>query len=58
VIELISNTATSKGPQIICVEDGNRYELGTKVIDEELTELNITGDSFHGDWNYAFSPKI
>jgi hypothetical protein len=36
VIELISNTVTSKGLKIVCVEDKNKYELGTKITDEEL----------------------
>jgi hypothetical protein len=40
------------------VEDKNKYELGIKVSDKELAELNITRDAFHGDWNYIISPKI
>jgi transposase len=58
VIELISNTTTSKGLKIICVKDDNKYELGTKVTGEELTGLNITRDDFQGDWNYMISPNI
>jgi hypothetical protein len=58
VIELISNTTTSKGLKIVCVEDSDKYELGTKVTDEELATINITRDIFHGDWNYLISPKI
>jgi hypothetical protein len=42
----------------VCVKDENKYELGTKVTDEELAGLNITRDAFHGDWNYIISPKI
>jgi hypothetical protein len=40
------------------VEDKNKYELGTKVTDEELAKLNIKRDVFHGDWNYTISPEI
>jgi transposase len=58
VIELIVNTTTSKGLKIVCVKDENKYKLGTKVTDKELAELNITRDTFHGDWNYIISPKI
>jgi hypothetical protein len=57
VIELISNTSTSKGLKIVCAEDKNKYELGIKASDKELAELNITRDAFHGDWNYIISPK-
>ena len=58
VIELISNTTTQKGLKIVCVQDANKYGLGKKVTDEELAELNITREAFHGDWNYSISPKI
>jgi transposase len=58
VIELISNTTTSKGLKIVCVENSDKYELGTKVTDEEFAGINITRDAFHGDWNYIISPKI
>jgi hypothetical protein len=57
VIQLISNTSTEKGLKIICVEDKNHYELGTKVTDKELAEINLTKHSFHGEWNYAIAPK-
>jgi len=58
VIELISNTTTTKGLKITCIEDENKYELGTKVTDEELAGINITRDAFHGDWNYKIAMKI
>lgn len=57
VIELISSTSTAKGLKIVCIEDRNYYELGTKVTDAELAELNISRDDFHGDWNYSISPQ-
>jgi hypothetical protein len=34
VIDLITNTATSKGLKIVCVEDNNKYEPGIKVSDK------------------------
>jgi transposase len=57
VINLIRNTTTKKGLEIVCVKDDNKYELGIKVTDEELAQINITKDAFHGDWNYAILPK-
>jgi transposase len=56
VINLISNTTTSKGLKIVCVEDKNKYELGTAVTDEELAAINMKRDSFHGEWNYTIFP--
>jgi transposase len=52
VIQLISSTTTSNGLKIVCIKDDSTYELGTKVTDEEIAEINIVRDSFHGDWNY------
>ena len=43
VINLISNTITSKGLKIVCVEDKNKYELGTVVTDKELAAINRLG---------------
>jgi hypothetical protein len=58
MIELISNTTPLKGLKIVCVKDENRYELRTKVTDEELAKINITRNVFYGDWNYTIYPKI
>ena len=57
VIELITNTTTSKGLRIVCMKDDNKYELGTKGTDKELASINIVRDAFHGDWNYSILPK-
>ena len=57
VINLISNTTTSKGLKIICVKDDNKYELGVKVTEEEMSKFNLKKDKFHGDWNYTIRPN-
>jgi len=57
VVKLISNTTTSKGLKIVCLEDKNKYELGIIVTDEELDAINIVRDNFHGDWNYVIHPQ-
>ena len=57
VVQLISSTTTSKGLKIVCVEDKNKYELGTIVTDEELAAINIVRNDFHGDWNYVIHPQ-
>ena len=56
VINLISNTSTSKGLKIICVKDENKYELGVKVTEEEMSKFNLKKDKFLGDWNYTIRP--
>jgi transposase len=57
VVKLISSTTTSKGLKIVCVEDKNKYKLGTIVTDKELAAINIVRDDFHGDWNYVIHPQ-
>ncbi|HEY4981080.1 MAG TPA: hypothetical protein VII24_03850, partial [Pseudolabrys sp.] len=30
---------------------------GIKVTDAEMAALNITGNTFHPEWNYTISPR-
>lgn len=32
------------------------YSTGTKVRDEELSDVNIIHKDFHGEWNYIIAP--
>jgi hypothetical protein len=36
--------------------DPNIYPAGQKVSDEEMAQLNLTTESFHGEWNYTIAP--
>lgn len=33
------------------------YEKGVKVSNSETASLNITGDTFHPEWNYTIKPR-
>jgi hypothetical protein len=33
------------------------YQKGIKVSDAEMATLNVKGDAFHPEWNYATSPR-
>ena len=57
VIELISATTTEAGLKVKCGLDTNEYATGLKVADEELNNINISRNSFHGEWNYIISPQ-
>lgn len=57
VVNLIGSTTTDTGLQIRCQLDGNSYEAGIKVTDEELANLAIERDEFHGEWNYRLRPR-
>ena len=57
VVNLIGNTQTEPGLRIRAALDTRRYPSGIKVTDEEMSELNIKPDSFHGEWNYAIAAR-
>jgi hypothetical protein len=57
IVNLIANTQTSKGLTIQSALDSNSYEKGIKVSDEEMAELRISLDDFHGEWNYSVHPR-
>jgi hypothetical protein len=57
VLELISHTTTKEGLEVTALKDSNVYPTGIKVSDEELAVLNLSRDSFHGEWNYTIKPQ-
>src|SRR6266705_2374482 len=57
VLELISHTTTTEGLEVTALKDSNSYPTGMKVSDEELVALNLSRDSFHGEWNYTIKPQ-
>ena len=57
IVNLIAATTTSKGLKVKCMLDKNEYPKGIKITKEEVEELEIIRDEFHGEWNYMFKPK-
>ena len=57
IVTLIGNTTTRSGLKIKADLDINNYPTGVKVTDEELAEVNIEKDKFHGEWNYIIAPR-
>ena len=57
VVELIGATTTKTGLKIECALDERTYEKGIKVNDAEMSCLDIRGDTFHPEWNYAIKPR-
>ena len=56
IVDLISATTTKTGLTVRCELDSNAYPKGVVVSDQEIAEINITRDAFHGEWNYTISP--
>ena len=58
VVNLIAATTTSKGLEVKCMLDTNKYPTGIKIEKKQIEELGIIPDEFHGEWNYTFKQRI
>ena len=57
IINLIAATATAAGLTVKSKLDPNTYPAGLKVSDQQMAELQLKRDKFHGDWNYSLLPR-
>jgi Rhodopirellula transposase DDE domain len=57
IVDLISATTTDKGLTVQCELDQNEYPKGIVVSDEDMANIDITHDEFHGEWNYTIHPR-
>src|SRR5262249_6995409 len=57
VVNLIGHTTTKAGLSIRSELDENSYPTGREVTAEQLEDLSIRKDKFHGDWNYTILPR-
>lgn len=56
IVSLIAGTTTRKGLKIHAEIDDRSYPVGIKVPDEEMAQINLRRDEFHGEWNYEILP--
>jgi Rhodopirellula transposase DDE domain len=57
IINLIAATTSKTGLAVKSGLDSNTYPAGIKVTDQQMAELRLTRDAFHGDWNYSLLPR-
>lgn len=57
IVQLIGSTTTETGLKVCCEIDRNLYPRGVKVTAQEMQEINLTHEEFHGEWNYVISPN-
>lgn len=57
IVNLIAATTTKAGLKVRCELDNNNYPKGIKISDSEMSKLNISRASFHGEWNYSIRPS-
>lgn len=58
VVSLIGATTTEAGLEVHAWLDSESYEKGRKVSDQELSEVRIKRNKFHGEWNYEIHPRL
>jgi hypothetical protein len=57
VVRLIAGTTTAKGLKVTCRLDHHKYPVGRKVSNEEMAQVNLKPERFHGEWNYTILPR-
>ena len=57
VVNLIGSVRTKAGLTIQSELDENSYETGRKVTEQQIKNLSLQRDKFHGEWNYTLSPR-
>jgi transposase len=58
IVSLIGATITSTGLKVHAELNTDSYRAGIKVSDQELAQVNLRRDKFHGDWNYEIQPRL
>ena len=56
-MNLIAGTRTKAGLKVRCEIDRGRYPKGEKISDDQMADLNLKLEEFHGDWNYTIRPN-
>ena len=57
IVNLIAATTTTTGLKVHAELNTEAYQAGIKVSDQELAQVKIRRDKFHGDWNYEIQPR-
>lgn len=56
VVNLIGSTRTREGLEVHAWLDEREYQKSRKVSDEQLLNVRIQRNPFHGEWNYTILP--
>lgn len=57
VVNLIGSTRTEQGLEVHAWLDRREYKKSRKISDDQLSEVRIRRNKFHGDWNYEILPN-
>lgn len=57
IINLIAATTSKTGLEVKSALDPNSYPDKIRITDQQMAELRLKRDAFHGDWNYRLLPR-
>ncbi|MEO6436180.1 MAG: ISAzo13 family transposase [Tepidisphaeraceae bacterium] len=57
IVNLIARTTTRTGLRVRAEWDTKHDATGIKVSDQQLAQVRIKKNPFHGDWNYDITPN-
>ena len=57
IINLIAATKSKTGLEVKSALDSNSYPDKVRISDQQMAELRLKRDAFHGDWNYRLLPS-
>lgn len=57
VVNLIGSTQTEQGLEVHAWLDQREYQKSRKISDDQLSEIRIKRNNFHGEWNYEILPN-
>jgi len=57
IVNLIAATTTRTGLRVQSQLDTGKYPKGIKVGKREFAAIQLRPDAFHGEWNYAITPR-
>jgi hypothetical protein len=58
IVDLISATTTDQGLKVKASVDETLYKKGIKISKQQLNQIAIKRNDFHGEWNYTIQPNI
>ena len=56
VVNLIGSTRTEQGLEVHAWLDEAQYQKSKKISDDQLSEVCLRRNTFHGEWNYNILP--
>jgi hypothetical protein len=57
IVNLIAATTTATGLKVRAELDTAVYPVGRKVSPQEIADIDLRRNSFHGEWNYTIFPR-